>query len=92
MRAVVFVAALACGSSAFAQGSVRVDGYTTKNGTYVAPHYRSAPDNTRSNNYGTQGNVNPYTGQQGTQPAQPSYGNPYGSGGNLNTYGTPRRN
>lgn len=32
-----------------------VRGYTKSNGTYVAPHYRSSPDNSRSNNYGTAG-------------------------------------
>ncbi len=30
---------------------VYVKGYTKKNGTYVAPHYRSAPDNSILNNY-----------------------------------------
>lgn len=30
---------------------VYVKGYTKKNGTYVAPHYRSAPDSIISNNY-----------------------------------------
>lgn len=57
--------------SAFA-GDVHVNGYTRKDGTYVQPHYRTAPDNTNLNNYSTQGNTNPYTGQQGhVQP------NPY---------------
>lgn len=44
-----------------------VQGYTKSDGTYVAPHYRSNADGQQWNNYGTQGNVNPYTGQQGTQ-------------------------
>jgi hypothetical protein len=68
----LLLAALA--SSAFAQDSYH-QGYVTKNGTYVAPHYQTAPDNTRMNNYSTQGNVNPYTGQPGTvNPyAQPAY-------------------
>jgi hypothetical protein len=33
-------------------GDVYVDGYYRSNGTYVRPHYRSAPDGIRSNNYG----------------------------------------
>lgn len=37
--------------SAFA-GDVYVNGYYRSNGTYVRPHYRSAPDGIRSNNYG----------------------------------------
>lgn len=51
----------------------QVNGYVTKNGTYVAPHYRTAPDSTRLNNYSTQGNTNPYTGQSGTVNPYPVY-------------------
>ncbi len=43
--------------------------YTRQNGTYVEGHYRTAPDNSRLNNWTTQGNVNPYNGNRGTQPA-----------------------
>ncbi len=32
--------------------SVKVRGYYRKDGTYVRPHYRSKPDNDKSNNYG----------------------------------------
>lgn len=49
---------------AFAQ--VNVDGYYRRDGTYVQPHHRTQPDNSLLNNYSTQGNVNPYTGQSGT--------------------------
>lgn len=45
---------------------VHVDGYFKKNGTYVEPHYRSAPNSSISDNYSTKGNSNPYTGQMGT--------------------------
>jgi hypothetical protein len=48
-------------------GDTRVQGYTRKDGTYVQPHMRSAPDGDRSNNLSTQGNVNPYTGKPGTR-------------------------
>lgn len=57
--------------SAFADTYVR--GYTKKNGTYVAPHYRSSPDSSTSNNWSTKGNVNPYTGKRGTK--NPTSGN-----------------
>ncbi len=43
----------------------RVSGYTRKNGTYVAPHYRSNSDSSRLNNWSSSGNVNPYTGKKG---------------------------
>jgi hypothetical protein len=42
-----------------------VNGYTRSNGTYVQPYHRTAPDSNPYNNYSTQGNVNPYTGQIG---------------------------
>ena len=51
---------------------VQVQGYTRKDGTYVAPYMRTAPNSTRNDNYSTQGNINPYTGQEGTKP--PDYG------------------
>ena len=33
-----------------AAGDVYVQGYTKSDGTYVAPHYRSAPDSSYNNN------------------------------------------
>lgn len=45
-------------------------GYIKKNGTYVAPHFKTAPDKSRYNNFSTKGNTNPYTGKKG-------YKNPY---------------
>lgn len=79
MRALIIGAvALVLATSAGAQ-SVRVKGYVKKDGTYVAPHYRSSPDSSKTNNWSSQGNYNPYTGKQGTQ-------NPYGS-----TYGSTYR-
>src|SRR5688572_31518172 len=47
---------------------VRVRGYTRKDGTYVAPHYRTAPNSTKADNWSTKGNINPYTGKEGTKP------------------------
>lgn len=44
----------------------KVKGYTTKKGTYVAPHYRSSSNGTKLDNYSTKGNYNPYTGKKGT--------------------------
>lgn len=53
-------------------GSVHVRGYYRKDGTYVQPHYRSAPDGNFYNNWSTRGNVNPYTGEPGTKVSPPS--------------------
>src|SRR2546421_7113315 len=81
---------------AFAE-DVFVNGYYRKDGTYVQPHMRSAPDSNPYNNYSTKGNVNPYTGQPGTKDpySTPSlggssgstYSNPYPSNPYPNTYG-----
>lgn len=53
--------------SVLADARVSVRGYYRKNGTYVAPHYRSSPDHSFSNNWSTKGNINPYTGKVGTK-------------------------
>jgi hypothetical protein len=47
-----------------------VNPYTRNDGTYVAPHYQTNPNNTQRDNYGTLGNQNPYTGQFGTRRPQ----------------------
>lgn len=51
-------------------GTVRVRGYTKRDGTYVQPHLRSQKDSNFNNNWSTKGNYNPYTGKPGykTQP------------------------
>lgn len=68
-------------------GTVHVNGYYRSNGTYVAPHYRSAPDGNFYNNWSTKGNINPYTGEEGTKTIDPnSHTVTYGSGGSsINT-------
>lgn len=77
MRQMLLAAALVMAATA-AHAQVYVQGYTTANGTYVQGHYRSAPNQTRIDNYTTQGNVNPYTGAAGTVDpyAQPTYPQP----------------
>lgn len=51
------------GRSSF--GTVRVRGYTKRDGTYVQPHLRSSKDGNFNNNWSTKGNYNPYTGEPG---------------------------
>lgn len=57
-----------------------VQGYHRKDGTYVEGHYRSAPDNTVTNNYSYQGNTNPHTGQTGTNRYEHDVTSPYYQG------------
>ena len=72
-------------SAALAQ-DVYVRGYFKSDGTYVQPHYRSAPNSTRLDNWSTKGNVNPYTGKLGTRNLYNPY-RPYG--GYRNPYTNP---
>lgn len=44
-------------------GTVHVSGYYKKNGTYVAPYVKTAPDGNPFNNYSYPGNYNPNTGE-----------------------------
>ncbi|MGF6412374.1 hypothetical protein OKW37_004044 [Paraburkholderia sp. MM5482-R2] len=43
-----------------------VSGYTRSNGTYVAGHHQTNPNGTKYDNWSSKGNVNPYTGKEGT--------------------------
>ncbi len=65
-------AATLLSQSAMAQ--VYVDGYLRSDGAYVAPHWRSAPDSTPSNNWSVSPNVNPFTGSPGA--LAPAFGPP----------------
>lgn len=55
------------GHSSSSGGSHYIVGHTTKNGTYVAPSHATNPNHTKSDNYSQKGNVNPYTGKEGTK-------------------------
>src|SRR2546425_13346164 len=47
-------------------GDVFVHGYTQRDGTYVPPHWRSAPHSGHNDHRTKTLNVNPYPGQQRT--------------------------
>ncbi|PTM52308.1 hypothetical protein [Phreatobacter oligotrophus] len=59
------------GSNTYGSGSNSsshtVQPHITNQGTFVPGHQRTNPNSTQYDNYGTRGNVNPYTGQQGTR-------------------------
>jgi hypothetical protein len=75
MKHILLLLALICSSLT---ASVYVDGYTRSDGTYVEGHYRSSPNDTVSDNYSTDGNENPYTGEEGTREV---YNDSYDSAG-----------
>lgn len=47
--------------------STHVRGHSNRNGTYTQPHRRSVHNNTKNDNWSTNGNINPYTGKEGTR-------------------------
>lgn len=54
-------------SNSSSGSSHSVSGYTRKDGTYVAPSHATNPNGTKHDNWTTKGNVNPYTGKEGTK-------------------------
>lgn len=77
MKTIIATVLLSAASFAAGAASTHVDGHFRKDGTYVPPHYRTTPDSSLGNNWSSQGNVNPYTGERGTvdpytTPRQPS--------------------
>jgi chromosome segregation ATPase len=69
-------------------GNHYVRGHTRNDGTYVSGHRRTDADDSFWNNWSSRGNVNPYTGRQGTK--LPSYS--YGGGGSTYVRGHYRSN
>jgi hypothetical protein len=70
MKAAAVLIALAVASGvcmAKNSGSHSVRGHIKKDGTYVPPHHATNPNETRSDNWSTKGNINPYTGKDGTK-------------------------
>ncbi|MBK8768055.1 MAG: hypothetical protein IPM01_27015 [Burkholderiaceae bacterium] len=57
-------------SSSSGSGSNSVSGHVRKDGTYVAPHQRTNPNQTQRDNWTSKPNTNPYTGKDGTKDPQ----------------------
>ena len=63
-----------------------VEGYYKKSGTYVAPHVKTERNSTNHDNYSTQGNTNPYTGDSGYRAKDySSQSSNYGKGQTIQT-------
>ncbi len=84
MKSIVLLTALTlCAGLASAQ--VYVKPHVTRDGAYVEGYQRTAPNSTKTDNYSSQGNTNPYTGQQGhVDPYAPANTSPQ-----ANPYITP---
>lgn len=70
----IITAALLVLASGAAVAQTYVAPHVRRDGTFVEGHWRSAPDGNHFNNYSAQGNVNPFTGQQGSVAAPFPYG------------------
>lgn len=92
MRELALALLVGFAATSSVQAQVHVDGHVRRDGTYVPPHYRTAPDDTRMNNWSTRGNTNPYTGQPGYRdPYAPTQPSPGVLGTQQNLYGGQRR-
>jgi hypothetical protein len=60
------IALVLAAETAFA-GDQSVRGYYRQDGTYVAPYHRTTPNKNLYDNYSSRGNLNPWTGQQGSK-------------------------
>ena len=78
MLALTIVFLLTLVGSVFADTLVK--GYTRRDGTYVAPHLRSDPNGTVTDNWSFKGNPNPYTGREGTDYYRHNPKSPYYDG------------
>lgn len=65
MKKTLFIIAVFCLINYETNATRFVRGYHRKNGTYVAPSYRTRANSTRWDNYSTKGNTNPYSGRKG---------------------------
>lgn len=64
--AIVSVATSLLAFAPVAAQTTSVKGHVRKDGTYVSPHYRTAPNTTKVDNFSSKPNVNPFTGKKGT--------------------------
>jgi hypothetical protein len=75
MKVAIAVVLALTGASVLAAGSHSRAGHVRKDGTYVAPSHATNPNSSKTDNYSSKGNVNPYTGKAGTvDPHKPSTG------------------
>lgn len=75
MKVAIAVVLALTGASVLAAGSHSRAGHVRKDGTYVAPSHATNPNSSKTDNYSSKGNVNPYTGKAGTvDPYKPSTG------------------
>ena len=63
---IILIASASFAADSLTQGHWRDTNRDGVKDTYVQPYHRTTPNNTLQDNYSTKGNINPWTGQQGT--------------------------
>lgn len=64
---VLIITTIAISGLSFAKNSHHVRSYVKKDGTNVNSHRQTNPNHTQRDNWSSKGNVNPYTGKEGTK-------------------------
>ena len=79
--AIIVFSGIAFGAN-YTKGSWRDTDRDGVKDTYVDGYYKTAPNNSKLDNYSTKGNVNPFTGKEGTvNPNNNDYNNSYNNSG-----------
>ncbi|MDO8573296.1 MAG: hypothetical protein Q7R77_00955 [Candidatus Daviesbacteria bacterium] len=65
LSALFLIISFALANISSVEAAQKVKGYIKKNGTYVAPHFKTSPNKSKFDNFSTKGNINPYTGKKG---------------------------
>ncbi len=60
---ILFMVASAAVNAQTNPNTVKVNSYVKNNGTYVKSYERTAPNNTKKDNFNSPGNLNPNTGR-----------------------------
>ena len=63
----VFFLTILLATITFSYADEYVYGYYKKDGTYVQGYFKTSPNTTNRDNYSTQGNLNPHTGNEGAR-------------------------
>ena len=84
----IFLALMLVAQAASVLADTYVQPYVRSDGTYVQGHHRSDANSSRSDNYSSRGNINPYTGERGYQNPYSNQG--YGRSSSGYRYGSDR--
>ncbi len=73
----LLIAAIVISVSTVVLADEYVKGHVKSDGTYVQGHYKTEANDTKTDNYSSKPNVNPYTGKKGTVDPYKQDDDPY---------------